>query len=228
MRYETLIAGVWLLSTAAILPVHVSGQAAPDPLTPIRIKVANEFVTDLALYTSAWPAAVDPRHVEVTEVIRCGRLALFRAKVASHFHSSPYSVLVTDTLVTLVGPGYSDRFARAAELARASDAVGTDSALAEVLVRAIEARHGTPMILQETLHPDTSSSALARWRSVTPPQWPTSGVRVMDDGRRLVRLTALRPAAHSADQQYTPIAYAFMFAPNGALLSIAVRDGAPF
>ena len=195
----------------------------------VRDVIANQATTELSLYKSAWPEPVDPDHVQVGAGDSAGSGLLFRARVQSIFHWDPYSVLVSDTVIFVMGGSAHEQYLRPAALLRLGATDTTLFGLAQTLVLASETRFGAVIIVPSgTETPASDSEALARWHDARPPEWPESGSTQWCGGKTLIRVTALRPRVDAVPFRFTPVAYAFMFDANGVLLAAAVREGRQF
>lgn len=226
------LAAVVIIGFAAPLAAQTAQPHVPkDVIERIRETVANQVTADLALYTSGWPSPLEPRYVEVTPVKSVGRLSVLRARALSVFHQDPYSVLVVDTTVLPLGGSETERFVRSVDMMHGIAGESSDLAAIEMMVLASEARFGAPYFLDSSSavrDGEMSPAVAAQWLRARPPQWPTAGTKALDDGRKVVRVTVLRPKVSNIRDAFTPVAYAFILGPDGALLAAAVREGVPF
>jgi hypothetical protein len=188
----------------------------------IRLAASAELTANLGL--RARDGSIDPSRFVVEELPRRGALRLYDALLAvdhsdcmivgadsagTLYFLGGFSQPALGPVNALLGPVQADsthRYDRAVELIELADPFGGD----------------------ELYYPGRDQRkrpALNRfWQGQRPRDWPSDTVVTRADGSTLVRLTALSHRVRAFAPIWSPLAYAFVFDPEGHLVSWSRRE----
>lgn len=226
MRHTVSRSMHWMTALMPIVACHtptpLRAQREPAAIACVKSTTAAQVTAELALYQAEPPSPVAPGDIAVAELTQHGGYQVVRATVTTLFDWPAYSLLIADSGCTPVG-GFA---ANARALSPAGEATGDVEQLSGLLIDAFEAQFeaAAGSTALTAIGPDTIG---AGFRAMLPPHWPLSGIATLSDDTRLVRATVLRRRVPAVAFDFTPVAYAFLFARDGHVLAVALRIGPP-